>query len=261
MNNTHIAIVLDRSGSMETLKNEIVGGFNAFLEDQKKVPHPATLTLVQFDNEIDRLLSFEPLDKVKPWTKDQFQPRGCTRLYDAIGLTVNSVKDEIEKAVVKPDKVLVVILTDGLENSSQEYTTDTIKELLEDRQKAGWEFTFIGANQDAILTARGIGLSNAASNITYAATAAGTSDMMRSLSRATNALRCSSDPHATFSYTQADRDAQELNPHSSTSSIGKAVFSEHGHKSGTARAAKLPPKQRSKIAKAAAKARWSRNSV
>lgn len=245
---------------MEAMKDEIVGGFNAFIEDQKKVPSPATLTLVQFDNEIDRLLSNEPLDKVKPWTKDQFQPRGCTRLYDAIGLTVNTLKDTIDKMPAKPDKVLVCILTDGLENSSQEYTTDTIKELLEERQKAGWEFTFIGANQDAVLTARGIGLAHAASNLTYAATREGTQCMMDSLSKATMSYRCAS-AGTKFSYTSEDWDNQVLDPQTATAGIARGTFAENASKGGDSRAKHLPAEKRKTIARKAARARWSRNSV
>lgn len=248
---------------MESMKNEIVGGFNAFLEDQKGVPGTATLTLVQFDNEIDRLADFKPLAEVEPLTHKTYEPRGCTRLYDAIGLTVNTCKDTISKGQ-KPDKVLVVILTDGLENASQEYTTETIKALLEERQKDGWEFTFIGANQDAILTAKGIGLTNAASNLTFASTPDGAKSMMRSMSAATSSFRCAPQGVA-YCYSQEDRDEQELDPASSASFTMKASFTENSHKAGTAggaaRAASLSPKQRTSIASAAAKARWSRKSV
>ena len=262
--NTHIAVVLDRSGSMESMKREIIGGFNGFVQDQKEVPGTATLTLVQFDNEIDRLASFKPLADVKPLDDSTYVPRGVTRLYDAIGLTVNTVKEEIAKAEDKPDKVLIVVLTDGLENASQEYDTAQIKTLLEERQKAGWEFTFIGANQDAILTARGIGLHNAASNLTYAATPQGAVNMMASLSTATAAFRCSAQG-THLKYSKEDRDQQESNPGSIASYVSKATFSEHGHmagsKGGPARAASLTPKQRTSIASNAAKARWSKKSV
>lgn len=262
--NTHIAVVLDRSGSMESLKNEIVGGFNAFLADQKTVPGAATLTLVQFDNEIDRLTTFRPIAEVPDLTDKTYQPRGCTRLYDAIGLTVNTTAEDIAKAAEKPDKVLVVILTDGQENSSQEYTTESIKTLLEAKQKDGWEFTFIGANQDAILTARGIGLSNAASNITFAATPDGADNIMRSLSSNVRSYRCA-DAGVAYSYSQADRDAQSIDPSVSAHVSVKATFNEHGSKAGVAggaaRAAALSPRQRSMAARNAAKARWSRNSV
>ncbi len=249
---------------MDSMKKEIIGGFNAFLEDQKEVPGKATMTLVQFDNEIDRLETFKPLAEVKALTDKTYVPRGCTRLYDAIGLTVNTVAEEIAKAAEKPAKILVVVLTDGLENSSQEYTTDSIKSLLEAKQKDGWQFTFIGANQDAILTAKGIGLANAASNITYAATSTGASNIMASLSSATSSFRMA-PAGATYHYSQQDRDAQSLNPQQSANYTAKATFSENSHAAGVlggaARAASLTAKQRSTISSNAAKARWSHKSV
>lgn len=262
--NTHIAVVIDRSGSMESMRREIIGGFNHFLEEQKAVPGTATLTFVQFDDDIDRLASNRALAEVEPLSEKTYVPRGCTRLYDAIGLTVNSVKDEIEKAEEKPDKVLVLILTDGMENASQEYTTETIKGLLEERQKAGWEFSFVGANQDAILTARGIGLANAASNLTYAATPEGATSMFMSMSGATASFRCAS-PGTAYIYRQKDRDAQEVDPGTAYTGMRKAVFSEHGSvagkQGGWARSQSLSGKQRSSIARNAAKARWSSKSV
>lgn len=257
-------MVLDRSGSMDSMKREIIGGFNSFLEDQKEVPGSATMTLVQFDDQIDRLAAFKPLSEIKPLDDATYVPRGCTRLYDAIGLTVTTVKDEIKKADEKPDKVLVVILTDGMENASQEYETNSIKSLLEAQQAAGWEFTFIGANQDAILTARGIGLTNAAANMTYAATPKGAVNMMASLSAATASFRCAPSG-VSMRYSKADREAQELDPQTSSTYSHKAVFSEHGSAAGslggTARAASMTQKQRTNIASNAAKARWSKKSV
>lgn len=262
--NTHISVVLDRSGSMDSMKREIIGGFNNFLKDQMEVPGTATMTLVQFDDQIDRLASFKPLSEIKPLDDSSYVPRGCTKLYDAIGLTVKTTKDDIAKSGEKPEKVLVVILTDGLENSSQEYDTNSIKSLLEAQQKEGWEFTFIGANQDAILTARGIGLTNAASNLTYAATPDGAVNMMASLSSATKSFRCSA-AGSHLKYSKSDRDAQEMDPSSFHAYAHKAVFSEHGHSAGkiggTARAASMTQKQRTNIASNAAKARWSKRSV
>lgn len=262
--NTHIAIVLDRSGSMSSMREEIIGGFNAFLKDQKAVPGTATLTLVQFDHEIDRLASFKPLAEIEPLSNSTYEPRGNTKLYDAIGLTVNSTKDDIAKATEKPDKVLVVIITDGQENSSQEYDTDQVRQLLEAQQKAGWEFTFLGANQDAILSAKGIGLKNAAANMTYSASPQGAMNMMASLSTATASFRCAAQG-ANFAYSKKDRDAQQIDPAASGISTSKAVFSEHssamGKLGGAARAASLSQRQRSTIASNAAKARWSKTSV
>lgn len=262
--NTHIAIVLDRSGSMSSMREEIIGGFNAFLKDQKAVPGTATLTLVQFDHEIDRLASFKPLAEIEPLSNSTYEPRGNTKLYDAIGLTVTSTKEDIAKADEKPDKVLVVIITDGLENSSQEYDTEQIRELLEKQQKAGWEFTFLGANQDAILSGRTIGLNKAHSNMTYAATKDGAMKMMASLSTATASFRCAAKG-ADFRYSAKDREDQNIDPSQIGGFAHKAVFSEHGSTAGklggVARASALTQRQRTTIASNAAKARWSKHSV
>lgn len=261
---THIAIILDRSGSMSSIANEIIGGFNAFMEDQIKAPGTATLTLVQFDNEIDRLETFKPLQEVKQLTSETYRPRGMTKLYDAIGLTVGTVQDEILKIneADRPEKVLVVILTDGLENSSQEYTVDKVKSLLDQKQKDGWEFSFIGANQDAVMTGRGLNLNNAASNLTFAATPQGASQMMKSLSSATRAYR--SSPKGAFAYSNEDKASQSLEPaalHASIQvSLGEKV-KYLGSSGGVARAASLTPERRKEISSTAAKARWSRNSV
>lgn len=264
ISNTHIAVILDRSGSMSSMRNEIIGGFNAFLEEQKKVPGQATMTLVQFDHDIDRLATFKPLAEIEPLSEKTYEPRGCTKLYDAIGLTCTTVKDEVAKAASKPDKVLIVILTDGQENSSQEYTTEQIQSLVEAQQKAGWEFSFIGANQDAILSARGIGIHNAAANLSFAATPAGATNMMASLSSATASYRCAARG-ASFGYSEKDRDAQNINPSTAGAFSHKAAFSENSSKAGTlggvARASALNQRQRTKIASNAAKARWSNKSV
>jgi uncharacterized protein YegL len=260
---THIAVVLDRSGSMDSMKAEIIGGFNSFLSDQQKVPGRATMTLVQFDDQIENLADFLDLDSIKPLNEKTYVPRGMTKLYDAIGLTVKTVRDKINGIATRPDKVLVIILTDGQENSSQEYTTASIKSLLEEQQKAGWEFTFIGANQDAILTARGIGLTKSAANLTFSATPDGAKAMMRSLSASTVSYRCCAS--AGFAYGDEDRDAQNLSPQSSTASSTKAAFAENGYLAGKlgglARAASMTSKARSSVASHAAKARWAKASV
>lgn len=266
MSNTHITVVIDRSGSMETLKKEIIGGFNAFLEDHKAAPGTATLTFVQFDDSIDRLASFKPLAEVEPLTTATYVPRGMTRLYDAIGLAVTSTKEEIEKAAEKPDKVLVIILTDGLENSSQEYTTDKVKALLEARQAEKWEFTFIGANQDAILTAAGIGLHDPSKNMTFASTKGGIISAMASMSTSANLYRCASGDVAYCYSAQQKEDAMDGgSPKQAAQFVAKAVFSEHGSKTGAAggnaRAAAMTPEKRKQVASTAAKARWSARST
>jgi hypothetical protein len=256
---THIAIVLDRSGSMKPLTQEIIGGFNAFLDEQKKAPGECVVTLVQFDNILDRLTDGLQLDLVPPLNERTYVPRGSTKLYDAIGMTINSVKDKPAGA----EQFLVLIMTDGAENSSEEYTHEAIQKLLTECQDKGWQFTFVGANQDAIMSARSLGIRNAEqSSLSFAATGQGVNSMMRSVAHATVQCRVSGGP---ISYRDEDRQAQSLAPHTMAQAQRTATFREHGSKTGQAgglaSSASLAPQQRQERALKAAKARWSSDSV
>lgn len=139
--------LLDRSGSMESCWDDTIGGFNAFVEEQKALG--GSLTLIQFDHEY--LVSYKdvPVKDVKPLTRETFKPRGSTALLDAIGRTI--------KETTSPSPI-IIILTDGHENASHEYTKAHIKDLVEARQKAGWTFLYLGANQDAFAEAGSIGI-------------------------------------------------------------------------------------------------------
>ena len=141
--------ILDRSGSMETCWDDTIGGFNAFVEDQKALG--GTLTLIQFDHEYLVSYTNVPIADVKPLTRETFKPRGSTALLDAIGRTLKEFTPQQRSPTV-------VILTDGLENASQTYTKAHIKDLIEARQKDGWTFLYLGANQDAFAEASSIGI-------------------------------------------------------------------------------------------------------
>lgn len=208
---THIAAVLDRSGSMASVKESIIAGFNSFLADQCKDRAEDTLTLVQFDDHIDRLQTFTPLRKVTPLTDQTYLPRGSTRLLDAIGQTIKTVQDEIAKLGKgkAPDKVLVAIITDGQENASQEYRRDDISQLISTLSASGWRFTFIGSNQDAILSATNIGVPQqiaSRSAQTYHHSATGVTVAFQNFSRGT--MRMKAGPQgAQFAYTAAEQAA------------------------------------------------------
>jgi hypothetical protein len=143
--------ILDRSGSMETCQDDTIGGFNAFLSEQKALG--GTLTLVLFDHEYQVLYERKPIGDAEPLSRDTFVPRGSTALLDAIGKTIKTVTS---------NNPTVVILTDGQENSSKEYTKAHIKDLIEQKTKDGWTFVYLGANQDAFAEAGGLGISPAA---------------------------------------------------------------------------------------------------
>ena len=170
INNALIAIVLDRSGSMETIRDDTVGGFNSFLEEQKKVPGKCFFTLVQFDTVYELISHNIPLEDAQSLTRETFVPRGGTALLDAMGRTLNTLEQdlvELEVAGHKPQKIYFVVITDGQENQSQEFTKDQVFKMIEDRrQNSAWEFIFLAANQDAITTGTGYGFS-ACSSMSY----------------------------------------------------------------------------------------------
>lgn len=159
----HIYFLLDRSGSMESIRSDVIGGFNRFLEEQREAPGQCLITLVQFDthrlNEV--LVDACPIDEVEGLTKDTFVPRGGTPLYDAIGnLVMDAIVREEKRLHRKRTKELVtfVVFTDGLENSSRHYDRAKVFEMIEHRQARGWTFLYFGANQDAFAEGRKIGI-------------------------------------------------------------------------------------------------------
>ncbi len=172
---SEIACVIDRSGSMQSIKSDAIGGFNAFLEDQKKQPGRARLTLVLFDHEYERVHDSVDIQQVQPLDENTYQPRGTTALLDAIGRTIDDVGKRLAETpeAERPGTVIVAILTDGMENASKDYTRARIAEMIEhQRERYGWEFVFLAANQDAIQEAQRLSIS-AADAVTFNATGAG----------------------------------------------------------------------------------------
>jgi len=160
-NYTHISFVLDRSGSMASTMDDTIGGFNKFLEDQQKEKGTCTLSMMQFDTEFESLYTFKKIKEVPKLNEETFKPRGMTALLDAIGKTIVETEEEIKRLDKKnqPEKVLFVILTDGQENSSKEYKKIRINEMIKDYGKKNkWQFIFLGANQNAIHEAGGLGI-------------------------------------------------------------------------------------------------------
>lgn len=168
---SEIIVVLDRSGSMDGIKDDTIGGFNTFLEKQKEVPGEAAFTLVQFDDRYEVISNAVQLSDAKPLTRETFVPRGSTALLDAIGRTINQSGKRLAdlKEEDRPEKVIFVIVTDGQENASKEFSHARINEMIAtQRDTYKWEFVFLGANQDAISTATAVGI-KAANAMTFAA--------------------------------------------------------------------------------------------
>ena len=153
---TEIACVIDRSGSMETVASDAIGGFNSFLKAQQELPGEARLTLVLFDDKYDLVHDAVPIGGASPLTSKSYVPGGTTALLDAVGRTVDAIGARLARMPEpeRPGKVIVVILTDGHENASRTYTYERVAEMIKHQQEVyGWEFVFLAANQDAIASA------------------------------------------------------------------------------------------------------------
>lgn len=183
--NTRILFILDRSGSMRSIQDETIGGFNAFLAEQKSLPGKATVSLMQFDNEFLVVHNNADIQTVPPLDRTTFVPRGCTSLYDAVGKTIAEFKDNNPKST----KTIVMILTDGEENSSKEYTYSSVRTLIEEVEgKHGWDVIFLGANMNAAAVGASMGIS-AARSATFDYSKGGAADAMASVNYATTSLR------------------------------------------------------------------------
>jgi len=158
---TEIVYILDRSASMGSNWNESMGSLKAFIEEQQKDETPCKFTLVGFDDQYDIFIDAKDLQDVDADNLPDFRPRGMTALYDSIGKTVNLIKARIKNTPVleRPDKVLFVITTDGMENASQEYTKKTVKDMITKQEsKYSWEFIYIGAGIDVMQDAMSLGM-------------------------------------------------------------------------------------------------------
>lgn len=207
-NYTDINIVLDRSGSMASVADDTIGGFNRFLDDQKKAPGEATLTLLQFDDVAEYVYKALPLGSVEPLTKVTFIPRGSTALLDAIGQLILATGDRLKilPEDSRPEKVLIVVVTDGEENASRKLTGLQVADMIrQQRDIYKWEFIFMGSNQDAICAANKLNIS-AANTMTYASNAVGTQNAFGSLS--SNMLRFRSGTKAAMDFEPEDYAAQ-----------------------------------------------------
>ncbi|MBO4849100.1 MAG: VWA domain-containing protein [Clostridia bacterium] len=157
---TEIVFILDRSGSMGGLEGDTIGGFNAMIEKQRRVEGDAIVSTVLFDNESEVLHDRIPLEKIEPMTERQYWVRGCTALIDAIGGAIKHITN-VHKYIREedvPEHTMFIITTDGMENASRKYSSEEVKRMIETRKEQGWEFLFLGANIDAVETARHFGI-------------------------------------------------------------------------------------------------------
>ena len=156
-----IICILDRSGSMHSLANDVIGGYNSFLQKQRQESGKAEVTTVLFDDQYEKISDAVDLQESKDLTSAEYFARGNTALMDAIGRTITETLGNMERNGVCPAKrrVLVLIMTDGLENASKEYDKSAVKALIESTTKEyGWNYEFIGANIDSAAEANSIGI-------------------------------------------------------------------------------------------------------
>jgi uncharacterized protein with von Willebrand factor type A (vWA) domain len=187
--NTEILVITDRSGSMDSIADDVIGGFNSFISDQRTVPGEAKVTFAQFDDQYEIVYAGKPIQDVPALTRDTYKPRGGTALLDAIGRTLNEQGKRIAKEAWA-ELVVVCVLTDGHENVSREYSRERIKEMTTHAEKNGWKFVYVAANQDAFSAAHSLGMQGAITQ-NFAANAAGAAMAYASTSASLRGLRTS----------------------------------------------------------------------
>jgi uncharacterized protein YegL len=183
---TEIIVILDRSGSMSAIRQDMEGGFDSFIADQVLLPGQCKVTLVRFDDVVELVYQGVSVRRVP---KLELVPRGATAMYDAIGFTHDAVSTRLRQTreEARPARVLVVVITDGCENASQTYDRQRVfARIRKKRDVDGWEFVYFGANQDAFAAGQAIGIEKA---FTYAGTPAGAHDMASGMSESVASYR------------------------------------------------------------------------
>jgi len=194
-NLTELVFILDRSGSMSGLESDTIGGFNAMLAKQRRMEGEAYVSTVLFDNESIVIHDRVDIQKVEPMTEEQYSVRGCTALLDAVGKAIHHIGNvhKYAREEDRPEHTLFVITTDGMKNASRRYTAEQVRQKIE-RQKAkyGWEFLFLGANTDAVETARRIGIDKKRA-VSYHSDHEGTQLNYEVISEAVSCMRSSAE--------------------------------------------------------------------
>ena len=203
--NIEIVVLLDKSGSMTSIWDSTIEGFNKFIIDQKEKTSDAKVSLIQFDHRYQVSYEFEGIQDVELLNKKLYIPEGTTALLDAMGRTIQNIHKQFSKQIDVPN-VIFVVITDGYENASTEYSQSTIKKLVKEMENNNnWQFIYLGANQDAITEGERIGFSNDRS-MTFANNDTGVSSAFMSLSE--NVYQCLKMDKE-FKFSDEDRNLQE----------------------------------------------------
>lgn len=190
-NLTELVFILDKSGSMSGLEQDTIGGFNSMLEKQKKEEGDAFVTTVLFDNNYKLLHDRLSIKDIMLMTRKEYYVGGSTALLDALGTAINYIGKTLSetKEEKRPEKVMFVIITDGMENSSREFNQRKIKSMIEHQKtKYSWDFIFLGANIDAVETATSFGI-NEDKAVTFLSDSEGTELNYKVLSEAVSCFR------------------------------------------------------------------------
>lgn len=204
---THITVLIDKSGSMESIKSDTIGGFNSYLSEQQALPGTATMSLVLFDtgNPFEVIHGFKPITSVKPLTDTTYCPMGGTPLLDAIGRGINDLGKNLSDLPEdeRPEKVVFAIITDGQENSSREFTKAQIEQMIKtQREVYNWQIVFQSSDLSAMADAQSYGI-NLQSMASYAPTGVGVRNAFSSLSASTSVYRSSAAPDASLTFEES----------------------------------------------------------
>jgi hypothetical protein len=190
---TEVLFILDKSGSMNSIKSDAIGGYNAFIDEQKKLEDDTKFSLFLFDSNYQKIYESVSLSEIKSLDESTYIPSSMTALYDAIGITIEESVTKYNKLSdnEKPDRVLCVILTDGENNKSTKYTREAIFEMIDERRKNDWEFIFLAAGQDAMKVASSMNI-DTSNSYNFSASSDGMSDVFQKVSCASTLYRSSS---------------------------------------------------------------------
>jgi len=200
MRKTNLIFIIDSSGSMSSLQNDTIGGFNGLIEEHRRSETPTVVTTVTFDSVPHVLYDGVDVMEAPLLTQETYRPGGFTAFLDAVGETIELVQNRTDNtpAENRPDQTLCVIITDGQENRSQKYTKPQIKQMIHHQENGhGWKFMFLGANMDAVAEATSYGIGTAA---TYTASEVGTRTVF-------DTLVCASKGYVTDGALASDWDA------------------------------------------------------
>ncbi len=201
---THIAILLDRSGSMSGTATDLREGLNTFIAEQRVLEGEVKVTIAQFDHEFEYIYQNFDIKDVSIITDQDYQPRGMTALNDSLARLINETGAYLRglSEDERPEKVLVQVITDGYENASKEFSHAQVKEMVKEQEsKYNWQIVYIGANQDSVLEGSARGITN---SVNYVANKVGTKKLFNSLSSSTAMYRSAVGASASFLMSDVD---------------------------------------------------------